>query len=153
MLLITLAVQLVHFFTQLLSFIRLLLDFKIRGWWRQNKPLKEVSCFYCCGYLQDLDCSWTNEDPIVSSHCGTACQHASQLMCLKVYYRVNLQHENKEKYCYCSSARASLPCFTSSASLWLLKWLCRWEGGKWKKKLLKCHLCHLDILHRNPLEN
>lgn len=75
-----------------------------------------------------------NKDLIVSSRCSTTCQHASQLMCLKMYYRVNLQYENKQKYCHCSSARASLPCFTSSASLWLLKWLCRWEGGKWIKK-------------------
>lgn len=127
--------SLVIFFTQLLSFIRLLLDFKIRRWRWQNKPLKKVSSFYCCGYLQGLDCSWTNEDLYFSSHlpagtASTACQHASQLTCLKIHYRVNLQYENKQKYCRCSSARASLPCFTSSASLWLLKWLRRWEEGK-----------------------
>lgn len=59
----------VSLFTQSLSSIRLLLDFKIRRWPRQNQPLWEASSFYCCkntgyflpckntGYLQDLDCS------------------------------------------------------------------------------------------------
>lgn len=67
------------------------------------------------GYLR-----WTNEDPIAFSSSRTAFWHASQGICLKILYRMNLKREKKkEKYCHCSSA-----------SLQLLKWLCRWERGR-----------------------
>lgn len=46
----------------------------------------------------------------------------------KYIYRVTLKRGKKvKKYCHCSSARASWPCFSSSASLQLLKWLRGWE--------------------------